>query len=175
MAKRSVLGLFKDPDSAAEGVENLRRAGLAENEYEVLTGTPYPEGTFGEKPVKHHLYVFPFIGALSGLSVAILLTIGTQASTPLVTGGKPILSIPPMVIIAFEGTMLGAILFTVLGILFELRLPRAGLGLYDRRITEGLIGVLATCEEAKLGVAEQALQQAGPVEVKRESLEGGQR
>lgn len=173
MAKRSILGLFQDPDSAAAGVECLQQAGLAEYEYEVLTGTPYPEGAFGEKPVKHRLYVFPFIGALSGLSVAILLTIGTQVSNPLVTGGKPILSIPPMVLIAFEGTMLGAILFTVLGILFESRLPRFGLGLYDRRLTEGLIGVLVTCDEDRLGAAEQALQRAGPVEIKRESSEGG--
>ncbi len=173
MAKHSVLGLFRDPDSAAAAVEGIQRAGLAEHEYEVLTGTPYPEGTFGEKPVKHRLYVFPFIGALSGLSVAILLTAGTQAANPLVTGGKPILSIPPMVIVGFEGTMLGAILFTVLGVLFESRLPRAGLGLYDRRLTEGLIGVLVTCDDSRLGTAEQALQQAGPVEIKREGVEGG--
>src|SRR3972149_5838455 len=105
MSKSSVLGLFRDPDSAAAGLENLQRAGLVDNEYEVLTGTPYPEGTFGEQPVRHHLYVFPFIGALSGLTVAILLTVATQVANPMVTGGKPILAIPPMVIVAFEGTM----------------------------------------------------------------------
>ncbi|MBI2957678.1 MAG: DUF3341 domain-containing protein, partial [Chloroflexi bacterium] len=108
-----------------------------------------------------------------GLSIAILLTVGTQVSTPLVTGGKPILAIPPTAIIAFEGTMLGAIVFTVLGILFESRLPRSGLGLYDRRLTESHIGVLVTTEEARIGAAEQALQSAGPVEIKRENAGEG--
>ena len=87
---------------------------------------------------------------------------------PLGTGGKPILSLPPMAIVTYEGTMLGAILFTVLGILFESRLPRIGTGLYDDRITEGLIGVMVHCEEGQVERVEQALTQAGAVDVKRE-------
>ena len=83
------------------------------------------------------------------------------------TGGKPILSLPPMAIVTYEGTMLGAILFTVLGIIFESRLPRPRLGLYDDRITDGYIGVLVTCEEEQVNRVEQALTQAGAVDVKR--------
>lgn len=169
MARRNVLGLFKEPGAAARAVEGLQAAGFGDNEYEVLSGTPYPEGAFGEKPIKHRLYVFPFIGAISGLSVAILLTMGLQVSNPMVTGGKPIFSLPPMAIIAYEGMMLGAIIFTVLGIIFESRLPRPVLGLYDRRISEGFIGVLVTCAGGWLGAAEQALRQAGAVDVKHET------
>ncbi len=56
MAKRSVLGLYTDESSAADALDNLRDAGFEDGEYDVLTGTPYPEGTFGESEPKHHLY-----------------------------------------------------------------------------------------------------------------------
>ncbi|MEE9248120.1 MAG: quinol:electron acceptor oxidoreductase subunit ActD, partial [Dehalococcoidia bacterium] len=125
-----------------------------------------PEGAFGEKTSKHRLYVFPFIGAAIGFTVAILLTTATQVSYPLVTGGKPILSIPPMAIIAYEGTMLGAIIFTVLGIIFESRLPRAKLGLYDERITEGYVGILVTTTEDRIKAAKEVLTKAGAEDIK---------
>jgi hypothetical protein len=169
--KRSVLGLFNDPGTAADGVEALQNAGFGPNDFEIMTGAPYPEGTFGEEPVKHRLYYFPLVGAVVGLSLALLATVGTQLSWPLVTGGKPVLAIPPMAIISYEGTMLGAILFTILGIVFESRLPRLGLGLYDARINEGKIGLLVACEPDQMGSAIDAMQGAGVFEIKQEEWE----
>ena len=111
----------------------------------------------------------PSWGALLGLTSGILLTSMTQVAYPMVTGGKPILSLPPMAIVSYEGTMLGAILFTVLGIIFESRLPKFKLGLYDTRITEGYIGVLVNTEEDQLDQVQGILGDAGAVDVKRES------
>ena len=167
MAKRSVLGLYGDANYAAEAGDALQSIGLSNENYDFLTGAPYPDGAFGERHISHRLYVFPFIGALCGLTAGIILTSMTQMAYPLVTGGKPILSLPPMAIVTYEGTMLGAILFTVLGIIFESRLPRPRLGLYDDRITEGYIGVLVMCEEDQVNSVEHALTQAGAVDVKR--------
>ena len=167
LSLRSVLGLFKNEDAAADAMDALRAAGFAQNEYEVLTGTPYPEGTFGEAEPVHKLFRFPLIGAACGFIVGLVLTTGTQLAYPLVTGGKPILSIPPMAIILYEGTLLGAILFTVFGILFESRLPRLLMGAYDTRITEGYIGVAVTTGEEKVASAEELLKGAGAEEIKR--------
>lgn len=167
MAKRSVLGLFQDEDVVADTLDSLKAAGYAPAEYEVLTGTPYPEGTFGEAQPVHKLYRFPLIGAACGFIIGLVLTAGTQLAYPLVTGGKPILSIPPMAIIMYEGTMLGAILFTIAGIIFESRLPRLFMGAYDTRITEGYIGVAVTTEEGKVGKAEELLKKAGALDIKR--------
>lgn len=166
--RTSVLGLFSDAEGAADAVDAVKKAGFASRDYEILTGSPYPEGAFGEEPAKHRVYYFPLIGAICGLAVAILLTAGTQLSYPLVTGGKPILSLPPMVIIAYEGTMLGAILFTIIGVVFESRLPRVGMGLYDTRINEGYIGILVSCREQQVGAAVQALQGAGAEDIKQQ-------
>ena len=161
MPKRSVLGLYTDEDAAADALDNLRDAGFGDGEYEILTGTPYPEGTFGEAEPKHNLYRWPLIGAICGFTIALLITAGTQRAYPLITGGKPILSIPPMAIIMYEGSMLGAIIFTVIGIIFESRLPRIFMGAYSEKITEGHIGVTVTTTEDKTSVAEAALEKAG--------------
>ena len=169
MARQSILGLYTDVSYAAEAGEALERTGLSRDEYDFLTDTPYPEGALGERHSSHRLYVFPFIGALLGLTTALLLTIGTQVSYPLVTGGKPILSIPPMAIISYEGTMLGAILFTIIGIIFESRLPAFKQGLYDTRITEGYIGVLVNVEEDQLTSTQTLLTQAGAIDVVRKN------
>ena len=168
MAKQAVLGLYSDANYAAEAGDSLKEAGLTNEDFDFLTGSPYPEGAFGERHNSHRLYVFPLMGAICGLTAGILFTSMTQLTYPLVTGGKPILSLPPMAVISYEATMLGAILFTVIGIIFESRLPRIKLGLYDDRITEGLIGVLVECEEDQVSRVEQVLTQAGAVEVKRE-------
>ena len=161
MAKKGVLGLYTEEDSAADALDNLRDAGFEEGEYELLTGTPYPEGTFGEAEPEHHLFRWPLIGAACGFTGGLIITAGTQMAYPLITGGKPILSIPPMAIIMYEGTMLGAIIFTIIGIIFESRLPRLFMGAYSEKITEGHIGVTVTTEEGRTGVAEEALKKAG--------------
>ena len=167
LKKRSVLGMFTDENVAADALDALKAAGYETNEYEVLTGTPYPEGTFGEAEPVHKLFRWPLMGAACGFIVGLLLTTGTQLAYPLVTGGKPILGIPPMVIILYEGSMLGAILFTVIGVLFESRLPRLFMGAYDTRITEGYIGVAVTTDQERVGNAEDVLKQAGAEDINR--------
>ena len=166
---KEVLGIFKEAEHAALATDRLAEAGFQSTDYEVLTGSPYPEGAFGETIPKHRLFAFPFFGAACGFAVAILITAGTQVSYPIVTGGKPILSIPPMAIITYEGTMLGAIIMTILGVIFESRLPRSGLGLYDSRITEGYVGIALRSPEDRVEAADLVLRQSGAVDVKHEA------
>ncbi len=168
MASKQVLGIFKTADDAALATDRLKEAGFSAQDYQVLTGAPYPEGAFGEEIPKHRLFAFPFFGAAVGFTVAILVTAGTQISYPLVTGGKPILAIPPMAIITYEGTMLGAIIMTIIGVIFESRLPRPFTGLYDTRITEGYIGVALKCPDDRVQAADLVFRQSGAEDVKHE-------
>lgn len=168
MAKQAVLGLFQDAESAASAGDALKSAGIADTDYDFLTDAPYPEGALGEREEPHRLYLYPFIGALLGLTSGVMITAMTQVAYPLVTGGKPILSLPPMAIICYEGTMLGAILFTVLGIVFESRLPKFKLGIYDNRITQGLLGLRVAAEPERSHEVMQIMNAAGAVEVKTE-------
>ena len=166
MAKQEILGLFQDAESAANAGDALKSAGIPDTEYDFLTDAPYPEGALGEREEPHRLYLYPFIGALLGLTSGVMITAMSQIAYPLVTGGKPILSLPPMAIICYEGTMLGAILFTVIGIVFESRLPKFQMGLYDNRITQGLLGLRVKAERERSRDIVQLMNTAGAVDVK---------
>ena len=165
-AKHTVLGVFSDAESAATAGDELKSAGIPDTDYDFLTDSPYPEGSLGERDEPHRLYFYPFIGALLGLSSGIMITAMTQVAYPLVTGGKPVLSLPPMAIVCYEGTMLGAILFTVIGIVFESRLPKFDLGLYDNRITQGFLGLRVKAEPEQSREVVQIMNAAGAVDVK---------
>ena len=168
MAIRPILGLFEDANYAAEAGDALKEANIPEENYDFLTDAPYPEGAFGEREERHRLYVFPLVGALVGLTIGILMTSMTQMAYPMVQGGKPIMSLPPMAVVTYESTMLTAIVFTIIGIVFESRLPKTKQGLYDTRITEGYIGVLVNVEEDELQRVYNILTQAGAVDIVRD-------
>ncbi len=164
MAKSELLGIYDSVDSAADAVEGLRDAGFADTAVEVLSGVPYPEGAFGEPHIKHRLYTFPFAGAACGFALGVAWLVAAQVSLPLITGGKPIVAIPAVFQILYEGTMIGAVLFTVLGILFESRLPD-GVSLYDKRLADGYVGVSLNTDEDELARGRDVLVAAGAIDI----------
>lgn len=174
MARRSkgaLLGIFREPEEVASAHEQLRAAGYPARSMEILSGTPYPAGAFGEEPERHYLYAFTLAGAACGFVVGLLVTISTQISTPLITYGMPILAIPPMINVLFEGTMLGAIIFTVIGVVFESRLPDLDPSLYDPRINEGYLGLVVSDGERRQSTAELLLRNCGAIDIIRGDAE----
>ncbi len=167
MSTNSILGLFQQPEPAADAMDGFKEAGFEPGTFDVLTGTPYPEGAFGEHVPQHRLFRFPAFGAIIGFTLAVFLTAATQLAYPLVTGGKPILSIFAMLIIMYEMTMLSGVIATVVGIVFESRLPNMKPGAYDPRITEGWVGVVINLDDdSRVSDAEAVLNKAGAVEIK---------
>ena len=158
----AILGLYADADAAANAMAALQAAGFRSPELEVLTDSPYPEGAFGEREVHHHLFTFSVVGAVCGFVVGLLVVIGVQIAYPEVQGGKPLLSIPPMINVLYESTLLGAIVVTVVGVIFESRLPDFSGDPYDPRISEGYVGVLV--HRPGHG-AEDLLRQNGAVDI----------
>ena len=148
---KSLLGLYLDPNDAANAMDGLAEGGFEQGTFDVLTGTPYPEAAFG---------------AIIGFSLSLFLTTATQLAYPLITGGKPILSIFAMLIIMYEMTMLSAVIFSVIGIIFESRLPNIAPGVYDGRITEGYIGVVISVQDSEFSKAKKILEKSGSEEIK---------
>lgn len=163
---KSLLGLYLDPNDAANAMDGLAEGGFEQGTFDVLTGTPYQEGAFGEHVPQHRLFRFPAFGAIIGFSLSLFLTTATQLAYPLITGGKPILSIFAMLIIMYEMTMLSAVIFSVIGIIFESRLPNIAPGVYDPRITEGYIGVVISVEDSEFNKAKKILEKSGSEEIK---------
>jgi len=66
---------------------------------------------------------FALVGALTGIILGFGLTIFTSYHYPIITSGKPLVSIPPFIIIAFATTILIGSLITFGGFLILSALP----------------------------------------------------
>jgi molybdopterin-containing oxidoreductase family membrane subunit len=104
---------------------------------------------------------------LTGTATGFALTIWTALKWNLITGGKPVVSIPPFVVIAFEMTILLGGLCTLLGLLVTSRLPSFKLSpRYDPRFSADRFGIEVTCEAAERRAVEDLLRGAGAEEVR---------
>jgi ActD protein len=102
-AERGALGWFAAPADAARAVRALRAGGLA---VEASMPAPFPEVVEALGRPQSPLGLVTFVGAVAGFVLGILMTVGMSLAWPLVTGGKPIVSLPPFVVIIFEVTVL---------------------------------------------------------------------
>jgi hypothetical protein len=164
-----ILGVFADIDGAVEAIENLKAAGLNR----IVTFSPMPshdlEHAMG--PPQSPVRVFTLIGGLTGAATGFALPTLTSLDWPLVTGGKPIIAMPPMIIIAFELTILFAALSTIAGLFINARLPRARANvIYDPSFSAGHFGVFVAAN-GKGQQARDILQTAGAVSVREKAEE----
>lgn len=173
MAEYQVLGLFEDVDPAANAIEALRKLGVSDRKISVLSAFPYTPKMLGRKHSHHRLMPIALTGALMGFMGAIFLTVIMPQLYPIVVGGRDIVNIPPSLIIMFELTMLGVIVGTFIGFLIEGGFPYFGPKLYDKRIAEGYIGVLAQVNDdvlfarTKQSLTDHGAQHLQEMEVRR--------
>jgi hypothetical protein len=120
MADRRV---FEDREQFLEALRRLVREGVPAERIRVITpfGVPEVEEILPGKRSK--VRFFALIGAAGGTVTGLAFTILTSLSWPLVIGGKPIVSLPPFIIIAFALTILFGALSTFAGFLLLSRLP----------------------------------------------------
>jgi hypothetical protein len=162
-----LLGVFAHVDTTVKAVHDLRARGFTDftvyspvpvEEIEAVVETGRPVS-----PVR----LFTLIGGLTGTLSGFALTIWSSLKWNLVVGGKPIVSIPPFVVIAFELTILLGGLSTLLGLLVLGRLPRfrrsAG---YDPRFTVDRFGVAVRCAPDAAEAVRRCLRDAGAEEIR---------
>ena len=112
--------IFHEKEEFLEALRRLVREGVAKERIRVITPFSVAEV---EEILPSHVNVFALAGAASGTVAGFAFTILTTLSWPLIVGGKPIVSIPPLIIIAFALTILFGALSTFLGFLLLSRLP----------------------------------------------------
>ena len=164
MARQAILGLFDDASAAADAGDALKSAGIPESNYNFLTDVPYPEGAFGEGMERHRLYLWPLVGGLIGLIVSLVIGAMSPMAVPMTIADRPILEMPPLSVICYTGALLGAILFTVIGIALALR-ANVGNGRSDDRISQGFIGLLVNAGAEQGSQVTNILNEAGAVDV----------
>jgi hypothetical protein len=160
-----VLALFDELDSTVSAIGALRAAGYKK----MIAFTPVPRHELDhamdtpESPVR----VYTLVGGLTGAATGFALPTWTSVDWPLITGGKPIVSLPPFVIIAFELTILFGALATVLGLLITARLPRTRLQVvYDPSFSSNRFGIYVSPPVGKEADARRILTENGAVEVR---------
>ena len=164
-APAGVVGVFGRLDAAVSAIGALKTNGYAN--YRVYSPVPRPELADvlarKESPVR----LFTLVGALSGTAFGFFYAIAPSPDWPPVTGGKPIISWPPFIVIGFETTILIGSLATVGAMFLFAGLPRLGRAPgYDPRFSDDKFGVVAFGGPAQLAEARELFAAAGAEEVK---------
>jgi hypothetical protein len=164
-ATDGVLGVFQELDAAIETIDTLR----AEGHRELTVFSPLPQ-----HDLEHALHLtqspvrlFTLVGGMTGTATGFAFGAWTSLDWPLVTGGKPIITLPAFVIIAFELTILFGALATVLGLFINARLPskKAEL-LYDASFSAGSFGVLAIPAAGKEAEVRAIMERSGATDIR---------
>jgi len=162
-----VVGVFAHVDTTVKALEELRAKGY--HDLEVYTPAPVHEiedVMERGRPVSR-VRLFTLIGGLTGTASGFILTIWSAMQWGLVTGGKPIASIPPFIVIAFELTILFGGLATLIGMVVLGRLPRfRPSASFDPRFTNDRFGVAVHCAAERRASVRDILRTAGAEEVK---------
>jgi len=168
----AIYGLYPDADSAQRALNVLERSqgdlGFEDGDIAVLSAEPYEDHDFGRRDHKTRMpWLAAMGGVIGGLSGWWFVSF-TQKSYPLISGGMNVVTKWSDGIIAYELTMLGAILTTLITLLITARIPDwSGRKLYDPAISNGkiLIGVTNPPEAARAEL-EKRLRDAGAETVK---------
>jgi len=114
---------FSDKEKFLGKLREVVDSGVEKSRITVLS--PYPVHEVDEilpsppSPVR----IFALFGAIAGLLIGFGFTIYTVESWPLLVGGKPLISIPAFLIIAFELTILFGAISSFVGFLHFSRIP----------------------------------------------------
>lgn len=158
---QTCLVKFSQPNEARVAIRRLLQAGIQPDSMEVMTSQPIHGEPFipGMKPTK--LRTWAICGAALGLVGGLSLSTITALNYPLIKGGMPIVAPWTVGLIAYETTMLGAVLATLVGLLVETRLPNFKNLPYDSSVVDGGVVLAVSCPEGSRASVETAVGAAG--------------
>jgi hypothetical protein len=160
-----IVGVFGYLDDAVRALRELKTRGFTQ----LTVYSPVPRHELDEVLAKPEspVRLFTLVGGLTGVSLGFFYAIATSLDWPLIVGGKPIVSLPPYVVIGFETTILIGALATVAGMLLNAKLPRLSRSPgYDPRFSSDKIGIVAYGGPAQIESAREILGAAGAEEVR---------
>ena len=160
-----ILGIFDRGKTAAAATREILEGGLGE----VVSYSPVPDHALDQalhvsvSPVR----VFVLVGGLLGCFLGFAFPIYTVLDWPMITGGKPLISIPPFVVIAFELTILLGAIGGMIGFLVLSGLPRVfGRPAPDPRFTNDMTGIAVTCARDHAAAVRSCLERHEAVEIR---------
>lgn len=161
-----VLAAYEHVDAAADGIRALKRNGY--EGYTVYSPAPVHEVLDAVDHKVSPVRLWTLIGGLVGCASGFGMALWMSYDYPVVVGGKPLGSVIPYVVIAFELTILIGALSTLAGLAFHAwhtnqRAP------YDGRFSDDHIGVFVPCPVERRPAVEELFRTTGAAEVKVET------
>jgi len=159
-----VLGYYDDLFVTADAIERLREAG----HLDLDVYSPFPTRELEEAMDFHSSPVglWALIGGITGCTTGFLLTAGTSMGFPLVTQGKPIVSVPVFIVVMFELTVLFTGIFTLVALMVHTRKPRLKLpATYREAFSVDRFGVFVPADAAAQEAVSGLVRETGAVEV----------
>jgi len=174
MSQRYLLALYNNFDEAEAVVSELRSADIkgfdVNNDLTVKSPIEHPEVEefLGNKKV--NIQWFTLLGATLGGLLAFWLISGSQGNFyAQMKGGKPIVPIPPNMVLTYEMFILGGVYITVLGFLICAGLPARRSPLYSAKVSEDQIGILVKSDESAAAALRTIFTKHKALEIQEEA------
>lgn len=162
---QGVVGVYSYLDCVLDAIKKLKSEGF--RDMKVFSPAPNHEIEHAVDLPESPVRFFTLFGGLFGATCGFAFTILTSLAYPIAVSAKPIVSIPPYMVIVFELTILFGALSTFLGLIINSLLrKRVPVTLYDERFTDDKFGVVVICERENMSKVEQILNSTGAEEVK---------
>ncbi|MCP4578774.1 MAG: DUF3341 domain-containing protein [Deltaproteobacteria bacterium] len=169
-----VWATFEYLDDACDAISRLKKEGYRD----IVTHSPCYRHEIMDAlgNPKSRLPIFTLLCGIVGVTIAFAMVIWMSLEWVLPVSGKSIVSLNPIIIIAFELTILFAVYGTVLGMLvlgikdrLKVKLPKSPHYKNYSRFTQDRFGIVVCCEEPLLTLAESILRQFSAEEVTLET------
>lgn len=164
MKKISLVAIYSHVDELMEVIHRIKE----KNPEKMVIYSPTPihevEKTIEKRrsPVRF----FTLAGALAGLSGGFFLAIWSSMKWNLITGGKPVNSFPPFVIIGFEMSILLGAIATLIGLIITNQFPSYRISnTYDPRFSRDKFGLAIRISEDEKKIYEDIFLSAGAEEI----------
>lgn len=165
-----LMAIFDDSSVTAEAIDALLESGVRDEQILVMTGVPYPERALGRHVEWLRLPYIVLGGGLGGLIFGLFLAVITPHLYRLDVGGRPVVGLPPALVIIFVFTMMATILSTFLGVLWEMNFPEFGPKLYHELVTDGHLAVFVDFPAALEDHVQRVFREHGGQDIQQPEL-----
>ena len=163
-----VTGLFKSQEETLAAVEKIQKQGWVVTEVHSPIPSKSLAKALGRK--KSKIGWFTLVGGIIGFFSGFSLAVFTATRWNLIVSGKPIVSWIPFFVIAFECTILFAVLGNVLGLLTQVGLPQKDYEKnYDPECSGTLYGIEVASTKENVDSLKELLSRAGSLKGQREN------
>jgi len=165
--QRTIIALYPPEVEIDSLVRSLSEAGIDLEQIDAISPLPL-ENRASAKVGPVPFYAVTIFAGLIGIGIGLFFAGGTALLYPLMTGGKPIVSVPIVAIISYETMMLSAIVTTFVMMIVVIKRAQSVAVPRHSKIDDGyiMLAVSLPPDPDLVSQAQTRLQQAGAVEIR---------